>query len=307
MSRGNGNGNGNRKAHLIGDSKPMRGLRARIATLAPLDLPVLIEGETGTGKELVARALHEASGRRGRFVAVNVCAIPETMFEATLFGHVKGAFTGASYPSRGLLAEADGGTLFLDEIALLPLALQPKLLRAIESREFRPVGAGAERSSDFRVVSASNEPLDIAVAAGRFRGDLLYRVKVAALRVPPLRERKQDIPSLAQRFLAEVNSNGAPFAPCALEALTRHRWPGNVRELRNLVLRLAGEAGGAVITADAVHEALRDANRSSGDHPGRDRLLRLMTGVGGDVRLAARAEGVHLSTMYRRLARLGIR
>ena len=189
---------------LIGDSLPMRQLRALIARVATSTLSVLIEGETGSGKELVARALHEMSGRSGALVALNVCAVPDSMFEATMFGHVKGAFTGALRDSAGYLTEAHRGTLFLDEVSGLSLTNQVKLLRAIETKEFRPVGARSDQRSDFRLIAASNEDMVHLVEGGQFRRDLAHRLGGIKLTVPPLRDRLEDVPILAAHFAAQA-------------------------------------------------------------------------------------------------------
>src|SRR3954470_19051267 len=185
---------------IVGDSSAIQQLRALIATVAPTRLPVLVEGPTGSGKELVAAALHQASGRRGRLVAFNVCAIGDALFEDALFGHVRGAFTGAANDSAGFLREADAGTVFLDEISGLPWALQAKLLRAVETGEFRPVGAARDARSDFRVVAATNEHLDDLVECGRFRADLKHRIGGVVISVPTLAERVDDIPDLTRYF-----------------------------------------------------------------------------------------------------------
>jgi len=240
-------------ARLLGRSAPMRALVDLVRRVAPAAAPVLIEGESGTGKELVARALHEESPRAaGPFVALNCAALPDSLVESELFGHVRGAYTGARDPRRGLFAEADGGTLFLDEIAELAPPVQAKLLRALEEGEVRPVGADAERRVDVRVVAATHRDLAAEVAAGRFRADLFYRLDVVRLRVPPLRERLEDLPLLAAYFLSSARTRAATSPVAALShdavaALARHRWPGNVRELENVIERLVVVAGGPIV------------------------------------------------------------
>jgi DNA-binding NtrC family response regulator len=312
---------GNREAHvsdlawetgIIGESRAARELRALVQRVAPLRLPVLIQGPTGAGKELVARALHALGGRGGRFVAVNVCAIPESMFEATLFGHVRGAFTGAVADSAGYLAEADGGTLFLDEISGLSLVMQTKLLRALETREFRPVGARRDRASDFRVVAATNEDVQALVGDGRFRGDLAHRLNAVVVDVPPLSARTGDVSVLARHFAGAAG--GPALTPAALRVLEAREWPGNVRQLRNVVERaLALSAGREVDGADleggisaSGTGALAAPASDARDHAGRELLERVLAACGWDTGVAAERLGVHRATIYRRMQRLGI-
>ncbi|MBV9107954.1 MAG: sigma-54-dependent Fis family transcriptional regulator [Gemmatimonadetes bacterium] len=290
---------------IIGESETMQRLRALVQRAAPLSLPVLIEGPTGSGKELVARALHTLSGRRGRFVAVNVCAIPEPMFEATLFGHVRGAFTGAVRDSDGYLAEADRGTLFLDEIGALSPAAQGKLLRAVETHDFRPVGGRRDCTSDFRVVAATNEPLHALVAGGRFRADLAHRLNAVQVAVPALVERMEDLPALAAHFAALASPGATVALPGqALARLQEHDWPGNVRELKYVVERaVAFAADGAV---DAFELKLGRSSDAGERMAERDELLALLAACGWDTEAAARRLGVHRATIYRRMERLEI-
>jgi two-component system, NtrC family, response regulator HydG len=218
-------------------------LSDRIGRIGPSAAPVLIRGETGTGKELVARALHAASRRSGPFVPVNCTALPEPLLESELFGHVRGAFTGATASRRGLFVEADGGTLFLDEIGDLAPALQAKLLRVLEDGAVRAVGADVSRATDVRILAATHQDLDARVAAGSFRADLFYRLNVVPVNVPPLRDRQEDVPLLIERFLARARKRNPAarvrgFAAEALATLARGTWPGNVRELENVVERL---------------------------------------------------------------------
>src|SRR4051812_33808831 len=220
---------------LVGSSTPMRQLRALVATVAPTRVPVLIEGETGTGKELVAALLHRSSGRTGAFVAFNVCAIGDSMFEDALFGHVKGAYTGAVSESLGFLREANGGTAFFDEISGLPLPLQAKLLRAIETGVFRPIGAPRDVRSEFRPVAATNESLGALVEHARFRADLKHRLSGIVLRIPSLAERIDDIPELARHFARCATGVHVAISPDALLHLQDTPWPGNVRELKQVV------------------------------------------------------------------------
>jgi two-component system response regulator HydG len=232
-------------AALVGRSAPLRALYELIERVAHSHAPVLVRGESGSGKELVARALHfEGPRQAGPFVAVNCTAIPNALLESELFGHVKGSFTGATTPRRGLFLEADGGTLFLDEIGDMAPELQAKLLRVLEDGEVRAVGADAARKVDVRVVAATHQELETRVREGRFRQDLFYRLNVVPLRVPPLRERREDIPLLVEHFIAKSRERNprarlTGFTPEALAALAAAPWPGNVRELENLVERLA--------------------------------------------------------------------
>jgi two-component system nitrogen regulation response regulator GlnG len=246
---------------LIGDTPAMRELFRAIGRLAQAPLSVLITGETGTGKELVARALHRESPRAGKpFVALNTAAIPAELLESELFGHEAGAFTGAQRRHIGRFEQADGGTLFLDEIGDMPASLQTRLLRVLAEGEFFRVGGRELIRVDVRVIAATHQTLEQRVADGRFRADLLHRLDVVRLRLPPLRERKADVPALAQRFLAAAaNKLGAPakrFHPEALKRLEQHDWPGNVRELENLCWRLAALAPGETITARDLRAAL---------------------------------------------------
>ncbi len=229
-----------RVQHIIGESPPMRALKALIARIATSPSSVLIRGESGTGKEIVARAIHQLSDRQQQaFVAINCAAIPENLQESELFGYVKGAFTGASATGKvGLIQAANGGTLFLDEVGDMPLTLQAKLLRAIESREVQPIGSNKSFPVDIRIISATHQNLDDFVAQGKFRGDLYYRLSVIPISVPALRERKSDIDLLVHYFInlhAKRISNAYPgIAPDVLEQLRQYNWPGNVRELSNL-------------------------------------------------------------------------
>ncbi len=240
---------------ILGASPAVRELRQTLARVAPTDATALLLGENGTGKELAARAIHAASGRVQRpLVIVNCAAIPETLFESELFGHVRGAFTGATEARRGKWQQADGGTLFLDEIGELPAALQPKLLRAIESGHVEAIGSQREGRVDVRVIAATNRDLAAEAAAGRFRQDLYYRLAVVPVRLPTLRERGQDIPFLAERFLeAACRRNrvrAKTLQPDAVARLTRHPWPGNVRELKNAMERIAILSAGTLVCVD---------------------------------------------------------
>ena len=229
---------------ILGDAEATRALRQTLSRLAPTEATVLLLGENGTGKELAARAIHAGSARsRKPLVIVNCAAIPETLFESELFGHVKGAFTGATDARRGKFQQADGGTLFLDEIGETPPRLQPKLLRALESGDVETLGGRGPERVDVRLIAATNRDLQAEIAAGRFRPDLYYRIAVVPVRLPTLRERAGDIPTLAALFLdAACRKNRTRpkrLDPQAVSCLTRHAWPGNVRELRNAMERVA--------------------------------------------------------------------
>jgi DNA-binding NtrC family response regulator len=234
---------GDRYGELIGRSGPMQRLYRTIEKVGATDATVLVQGESGTGKELVARTLHRASPRSAApFVAVNCAAIPETLIESELFGHEKGAFTGAHRRREGRFEEADGGTLFLDEIAAMPLPLQATLLRVLQERRFTRVGGAGEVPCDVRVIAASNQDLGDLAARGSFREDLFYRLNVIPLELPPLRERAEDIPLLAVAFFEQASARHGlevrPLPPRVLRRLMEHGWPGNVRELANVVERL---------------------------------------------------------------------
>lgn len=318
-------------AHLkdiIGRSRPMLQLFERIGRVAVSPAPVLITGETGTGKELVALALHRASGRNA-FVPVNCGAIPPNLLESELFGHARGAFTGADREKAGLFEIAHQGTLFLDEIAEMPLALQPKLLRVLQDGELRRVGDVAPRVVDVRIIAATHRNLAANVRAGTFREDLFFRVNVLRLDVPALRERPADIPLLAERFLERVTTREQrppmSIAPPALAALVAHPWPGNVRELQNVIERTAifaeqGEIGVADLPDEiraltASTPAARDGSSviSGAARRGlsleeleREYILAVLERAGGNRTRAAELLGIPRRTLYRRLTEYGI-
>ena len=252
---------------LLGDSAAMRSLREWVLRLAPTPVDVLVQGETGTGKELVARALHEYGQRRGAFVAVNCAALPDTLVESELFGHEAGAFTGAAKARAGRFEQADGGTVFLDEVQAMPAPAQAKLLRVLQEREVLRLGAASPLKVDLRVVAASNAALEGEVAAGRFRADLFYRLDVVTLRLPPLRERRDDIPALFRHFAAgaalRFSRPPAELPPALGERLLAHAWPGNVRELKSAAERhvlglpaLAGAPGEGAAGGRSLQGAL---------------------------------------------------
>jgi two-component system response regulator AtoC len=238
----------------------------QVGRVATTNLPVLLTGESGTGKELVAFTLHRRSGRADKtFVAVNCGAIPAELIESELFGHAKGSFTGADRDRVGLWEEADGGTIFLDEITETSLLFQVKLLRVLQEREIRRVGSNETRKVDVRVIAASNRDVEGEVTAGRFRNDLFYRLNAITIHMPPLRERREDIPPLAQTFGNRVYSLGSPvrFSPEALELLQQYPWPGNIRELENTVVRAAAMCDG-LIRAKDLPDRIRHYQPDSG-------------------------------------------
>ncbi len=253
---------------IWGDSLLTARLRAAVDRVAPAPATVLVRGETGTGKELVARAIHERSGRSGAFVAVSCAAIPETLLESELFGHERGAFTGALQRKVGLVEAARGGTLFLDEIGDISPPAQVKLLRLLQQREFQRVGSTTTIEADVRFVAATHRDLECLVAAGRFREDLFYRLSVVPVHVPPLRERPHDIEILARRFCevsaAECGRPTVRLSSAAIAVLRTAGWPGNVRELQNLIQRLVVLAGGDEIDASHVEASLSSLRGSRG-------------------------------------------
>jgi DNA-binding NtrC family response regulator len=274
----------------------------------------LILGPTGAGKELVAQTLHEQSGRSGRMVAFNVCAIADSMLEDALFGHARGAFTGANNETLGYLAEADKGSLFLDEISGLPITSQAKLLRAIETGEFRPVGAQRDRQSNFRVVAATNEDIGLMTRSGSFRSDLAQRLMGVVLFVPALTDRREDILMLTKHFIHEIRSHAQKSAVevrgCGLRELKSYDWPGNVRELKHVVQRALAFADRPVLGREEVRAALQCSLGSNHppmlDEPARRRFQEILDHCSGDTARAAAHLGVHRVTVYRRMRRFGI-
>jgi formate hydrogenlyase transcriptional activator len=308
---------------LVGRSAALRRVREQIAQVAPTDSTVLVHGETGTGKELVARAIHDASRRRERpLVTVNCAAIPRELVESELFGHEKGAFSGATQQRRGRFELADGGTLFLDEIGELPLDAQPKLLRVLQSGEFDRVGGTHGLRSDVRVIAATNRKLQAQVAAGAFRSDLYYRLNVFPIAVPPLRERREDIPDLVRHFAAtaarKLGRGAGGVAPELVEQALAYDWPGNIRELENLVERaMITSNGSALDTATALMAAAPHAPAPAGlpaaatlEEIERAHIRAVLERAGWVIegeRGAARMLGLHASTLRGRLRKLGIR
>ncbi|MDX2175688.1 MAG: sigma-54 dependent transcriptional regulator [Candidatus Sumerlaeia bacterium] len=327
---------------LLGDSAAMKAVRSLIGKIAPAPSAVLVTGESGTGKELAARALHRLSPRKDSpFVAINCASIPAALIESELFGHERGAFTGATETKLGLVEVADGGTLFLDEIGELPGPMQAKLLRVLQEREIVRVGGISTIHVDIRVVAATNRDLKDEIREGRFREDLYYRLNVITVEMPPLSARREDIPALANAFLAQLGERygrpGLAFSPEALAALSRRSYPGNIRELRNLVERATILASGEIVGADAVGIAESSApdSRAPGvpqavdprdaldrtahslargqvdfkearDRFEREYLRGLLRECGGSVAEAARRAGMGRRTLYEKMEKLGI-
>jgi len=305
------------RAAIISRSNGMADLLAEAKMVAASDARVLIIGESGTGKELLAHAIHRASPRAARpFVAVNCSAIPEALLESELFGHVRGAFTGAVDNHRGLFVTADGGTLFLDEIGDMPPALQVKLLRVLQERSLRPVGASQSVPVDVRILSATNRDLESAMAEGQFREDLYYRLNVVSLRLPTLGERREDIPLLANHFLARLSEkygkrvNG--FAPDAMKALTTANWPGNVRQLHNVVEQVCALTATPLISLTLVQRALRAPTMEVLSYARarqrfeRDYLVGLLKLTDGNATDAARLAERNRTEFYRLLQKHGL-
>jgi DNA-binding NtrC family response regulator len=305
---------------LIAQSPAMHAVLDLVARVAPTDATVLIQGESGTGKEVIAKAVHHASARATRpFVAVNCGAVPETLLESELFGYVRGAFTGAAASKLGLFEEADGGTLFLDEIAEMPAALQVKLLRALQSGEVRRLGATQAATIDVRVLAATNGDLAARIAQGTFREDLYYRLNVIHLALPPLRERREDIPALAEHFVARASAKlgrTLRLSPGALERLLRYPWPGNVRELENAIERAAILARTDSVEPDDLPPHV-SAGLQLGPSPAlprqitlaeaeRAHILQTLERFGGNHSGAAEALGIGRTTLWRKLKEYGI-
>jgi len=325
-----------RKADLIiGVSAAITEVRRLIGTVSHTEVAVALHGETGTGKELAARTIHEQSQRSDQpFVVVDCAALPEPLLENELFGHEAGAYTGADRKALGLLAEADGGTVFVDEIGEMPLGLQSKLLRFLQTKEFRRVGATTQTRVDVRVVTATNRELEAEVAAGRFRSDLFYRINVFPIRLPALRERREDVALLADHFLRtagkEMGRMVEPLKPEALAVLSAHDWPGNVRQLENVVRRLVVGAEGSRIGAAECEAVLGvrspspangspAANGANGSvepfHAARAEALerferayleRLLRATGDNVAEAARRAGIDRKNLWLKLKRYGL-
>jgi Nif-specific regulatory protein len=312
-----------RFSNIVGRSAAMQRVFDLIERVADSDLPVLIQGESGTGKELVARAVHFHGPRKRKIIlSENCAAIPESLLESELFGHVRGAFTGAERDRPGLFEQAHGGTLFLDEVGDMSPGMQARLLRALQEGEIRRVGADRSIKVDVRVIAATNRDLASEVEAGRFREDLLYRLQVLMIRIPPLRERPEDIPLLVDHFLERIaRERGRSTAVIdreVREILERHRWPGNVRQLESTLHRLILLAGDTPLTRSAleVDQSLRESllggdaaseqPRFSLDEGIREQLRRALEAAGGHREKAAKLLGVSRATIYRKLKEHGL-
>ena len=304
-------------SEIIGKSESLQRVFDLINKVADTTANVLIQGESGTGKELIARSIHFNSERANKpFLAVNCGALPESLLESELFGHTKGSFTGAVADKKGLFRSVAGGTLFLDEVGEMPLVLQVKLLRALQEHEVTPVGATAPQTFDARIIAATNKTLETEVAAGRFREDLFYRLNVVEITVPPLRERRDDIPLLAKHFASKSargrQSAEKPFAKETMQSLVNYDWPGNVRELENAIER-AVILSGAVIDLESLPPKLSgggtfgvrdtDGFRQTLEEMERQYVFKVLDSVGDDKTQAANILGIDLSTLYRKLKR----
>lgn len=297
---------------IVAVTAAMRGLVDAADRLARRDVPVLITGETGTGKDLFARRIHVRSARQaGAFVPVNCGAIPSALVASELFGHARGAFTGAGTSAPGLFESADGGVLFLDEVGRLPMAAQVALLRVVETGMVRRVGATREQRVDVRVLGATNEPIDPASGAGSFRADLYYRLAVETIHLPPLRERLGDLPALVDHMIGQEGEQGRRVEGItaeALEVLSRHAWPGNIRELRNVIGQAISRAKGAVICAEDLPEGLRGKRVKNGvrlavQQTERSVIEEALERTNGNMAEAARVSQVPLATLYRKVAK----
>jgi two-component system response regulator GlrR len=302
---------------VVARSPAMQRLFQQIAQVADSDATILLFGETGTGKEVMARVIHTNSRRaKGPFVALNCAAIPETLFESELFGHVKGAFTSAHGPKRGLFQMANGGTLFLDEIGETPLSMQVKLLRAVQEREIREVGSETATKVDVRIIAATNKDLGEAVKNGSFRNDLYYRISVVPLFIPPLRERRDDIPLLAQHFLKlsanRANKDVKGFTPAALHRLMVNPWPGNVRELENAVEKAVVMSRQDMLTPDLLPSVsvspdapLKPLTEAKEEFE-RTYLKNVLQLTGGNISRAAQFAGRYRADFYKMLRKYGL-
>jgi DNA-binding NtrC family response regulator len=310
-----------RAASIIGQSRKMVEVFKIVGKVARSRTAVLIHGESGTGKELIARAIHDNSPRAARsFVAVNCSAIPDSLFESELFGHIKGSFTGANTFRRGLLEESSGGSFFLDEVGDLSPAAQAKLLRVLQEGEIRRVGSNESTPVDLRVIAASRRNLQHLVNPGQFREDLLYRLNTVTISLPPLRERPEDIPLLAEFFLsrygAESETKVTSFSPGAIQILQKFAWPGNVRELEHVIERAVALSSHSILSIDDLPQEVRDKSlhggNSSQELPGtlralqREHVLSVLESTGWNKERAARLLGISRRTLYRLFDRYGL-
>jgi len=310
--------------NMVGTSPVMQKLREFVARIGPTDETVCIVGETGTGKEVLAGEIHRTSRRaKAPFVAMNAACVPRDLFESELFGHKRGAFTGATADHQGLFQQADGGTLFIDELGELPLDLQAKLLRVLETQQVRAVGATKAVRVDVRIVAATNRPLWEEVKAGRFREDLYFRLQVFPIVIPPLRERKQDIPALVGHLLGRVGRSELQLDAEALESLQEHEWPGNIRELLNVLRRASIFAHGDKISGELARRMIRasvfgQSERLRGPQPTSEAVARTLADVeldhiravldqeDGNITKAAQVLGIDRRTLQRKMRSLGI-
>jgi two-component system, NtrC family, response regulator GlrR len=303
--------------NIVARSPAMQRLLQQVVQVADSDATILLFGETGTGKEVFARVIHSNSRRsKGPFVALNCAAIPETLFESELFGHVRGAFTSAHGAKRGLFQSANGGTLFLDEIGEMPLSMQVKLLRAVQEREVREVGSELSTKIDVRIMAATNKDLGEAVKNGSFRNDLYYRISVVPLFIPPLRDRRDDIPLLAQHFLTasakRANKTLRGFTPAALNRLVTHPWPGNVRELENVIEKAAVMTRQDMITPDLLPsmgtspDSLMKPLTEAKEEFEKTYLKNVLHLTGGNISRAAQFAGRYRADFYKMLKKYGL-
>ena len=309
-------------SNILGNSAALQNILDNIRQVAPSRATVTISGESGTGKELIAQAVHELSGRTGRFVPVHCAALPETLLESELFGHEKGAFTGATEQKKGRFELADGGTIFLDEIGEIPLFIQVKLLRVLETHSFERLGGTETIHVDVRVVAATNRDLEAMVKEGTFREDLFYRLDVVNIKLPPLRERLEDIPPIVNHYIdvfAKENGRGKmTISESAISALCSYSWPGNIRELKNCVERMVVLTRGALIDLDNVPVNIREKSDpgisrkilspSSCDLERNEKMLilRALDECGGNRTKAAEKLGISRRTLHRKIAQYGI-
>lgn len=301
--------------NIVGFSPPMVDVYKKIARSARSDDTVLIIGETGVGKELVARAIHDHGARaKALFVPVDSGAVAGSLWESEIFGSTRGAFTGADRDRRGMIDSARGGSIFFDEIGEIPLEVQPKLLRLLQEKEYRPVGSGVPKKADVRIIAATNRSLETMVHQGKFREDLFYRLNVLRIDVPPLRERRSDIPFLVKRFLSEATAAAHRriwFTPEAESLLNGFDWPGNVRQLRSTIQRVVALGAAGQVSEESLRSFLTDPLREEEEEPAselgeveRRQILRVLREAGGNKTKAAEILGIQRRTLYKKLARM---